>query len=40
MVALELVSRQAPMSDRIGNLVLLLACAPSARCRCVATCSC
>jgi predicted Zn finger-like uncharacterized protein len=27
MVALELVSRQAPMSDRIGSLVLMLACA-------------
>ena len=27
LVTLELASRQAPMSDRIGNLVLLLACA-------------
>ena len=26
-VALELVSRQAPMSDRIGSFVLLLVCA-------------
>jgi len=27
LVTLELASRQAPMSDRIGNIVLLLACA-------------
>ena len=27
LVTLELVGRQAPMSDRIGSLVLLLACA-------------
>lgn len=27
LVSLELVSRQAPMSDRIGSVVLLLACA-------------
>jgi predicted Zn finger-like uncharacterized protein len=27
LVTLELIGRQAPMSDRIGSLVLLLACA-------------